>query len=120
LETFQPAGNHNGGCIDNPVFADPHGLGFSITGGYVYHGKQSPSFDGVYVFGDYNTRLLWGLKQKDGKLESIFSLGAAPNGIASFGVDQQGEIYLVTYKGTIYHVDLSGSNYPQPATKAYE
>jgi len=79
-------------------------------------GKQSPSFDGVYVFGDYNTRLIWGLKQKGGKLESVYNLGTAPNGISSFGLDQQGEIYLVTYKGAIYHVDLSETEYPQAKT----
>ncbi len=95
----------------DPLFAYPHGLGFSVTGGYVYHGLQNPSFAGVYIFGDYNTRLIWGLKQVDGKLQSVCALGEAPNGIASFGVDQQGEVYLVTYKGTIYHVNLSGTTY---------
>ena len=96
----------------DPVFAYPHGLGFSITGGYVYRGSRSPSYDGVYIFGDYNTRLIWGLRQLDGKLDSVFRIGAAPNGIASFGTDQRGEIYVVTYKGTVYHLDLSESLYP--------
>lgn len=100
----------------DPVFAYPHGLGFSITGGYVYRGYRSSSFDGVYIFGDYNTRLLWGLRQRDGKLESVYQIGAAPNGIASFGTDQRGEIYLVTYKGAIYHLDLSESEFPNAAT----
>jgi len=102
--------------LTGPVFAYPHGLGFSITGGFVYHGKQSPSFDGVYVFGDYNTRLIWGFRQKNGKLESVYNLVTASNGISSFGLDQQGEIYLVTYKGTIYHVDLAETEYPQTKT----
>lgn len=96
----------------DPVFAYPHGLGFSITGGYVYRGSRSPSYDGVYIFGDYNTRLIWGLRQLDRKLDSVFRIGAAPNGIASFGTDQRGEIYVVTYKGTVYHMDLSESLYP--------
>ncbi len=100
----------------DPVFAYPHGLGFSITGGYVYRGKQSSSFQGVYVFGDFNTRLIWGLRQVDGKLIDVYRIGIAPNGIASFGIDQQGEIYLVTYKGTIYHIDLTDSVYPQSNT----
>jgi hypothetical protein len=96
----------------DPVFAYPHGLGFSITGGYVYRGKLNPSYQGVYVFGDFNTRLIWGLRQQNGKLVDVYRIGIAPNGIASFGVDQQGEIYLVTYKGTIYHVDLKDCVYP--------
>lgn len=102
----------NNETYQDPVFAYPHGLGFSITGGYVYRGSRSPSYAGVYIFGDYNTRLLWGLRQQNGKLQSVVRIGAAPNGIASFGIDQRGEIYLVTYKGTIYHVDLAGSVFP--------
>ena len=100
----------------DPVFAYPHGIGFSITGGYVYRGGRSPSYDGVYIFGDYNTRLIWGLRQQGGKLQSVYRIGAAANGIASFGTDQRGEIYLVTYKGTIYHVDLSQSVFPKTTT----
>jgi len=97
----------------DPVFAYPHGLGFSITGGYVYRGGRNPSYQGVYIFGDFNTRLIWGLRQQDGKLQDVYRIGIAPNGIASFGVDQHGEIYLVTYKGTIYHVNLADSVYPK-------
>lgn len=96
-----------------PVFAYPHGLGFSITGGHVYRGRQNPTYQGVYVFGDFNTRLIWGLRQQQGKLKDVYRIGIAPDGIASFGVDQQGEIYLVTYKGTIFHVDLVDSIYPE-------
>jgi glucose/arabinose dehydrogenase len=103
-----------GEVFTDPLFAYPHGLGFSVTGGFVYRGTRSPSYEGVYIFGDYNTRLVWGLKQTQGELESVVELGTAPNGIASFGIDQQGEIYLVTYKGTIYHINLDDSDYPQP------
>jgi glucose/arabinose dehydrogenase len=52
-----------GEAYTDPVFAYEHGLGFSITGGYVYRGNANPSFIGVYIFGDYNTRRVWGLRQ---------------------------------------------------------
>jgi putative heme-binding domain-containing protein len=120
-EAFIPFSNEyarQGEKYQDPVFAYPHGLGFSITGGYVYRGSRSPSYDGVYIFGDYNTRLIWGLRQRDGKLDCVYQIGNAPNGIASFGTDQRGEIYLVTYKGVIYHIDLSESEYPSKTEKA--
>lgn len=115
-ESFIPFSDEHsspGQTLVDPLFAYPHGLGFSITGGYVYRGDRNPSYQGVYVFGDFNTRLIWGLRQKDGKLLDVDRIGIAPNGIASFGVDQQGEIYLVTYKGAIYHVNLADCVFPK-------
>ena len=95
----------------DPLFAYEHGLGFSVTGGVVYRGDPKSSFYGVYVFGDFNTRRVWGLRQSEGRLVDVCELGMAPGGIASFGVDHQGEILLVTYGGQIFQLDLSDSNY---------
>lgn len=95
----------------DPIFAYRHGLGFSVTGGHVYRGDRSESFQGVYIFGDYNTRRVWGMRQQGGRVEAVVEIATAPDPIASFGVDQQGEIYLVTYKGGIYHVDLASSGF---------
>ncbi len=111
-EAFAPFSDEyrrEGESYTDPIFAYEHGLGFSVTGGFVYHGRQNDTFDGVYIFGDYNTRRVWGLKQQDGVVERVVEIGTAPGGIASFGLDQQGEIYLVTYLGMVYHVDLSGA-----------
>ncbi len=96
----------------DPLFAYEHGLGFSVTGGHVYRGAANPSFDGVYVFGDYNTRRVWGLRQHHGQLNKVVELGIAPRNIASFGVDQLGELYLVSYMGTLYHIDLGNVDFP--------
>ena len=95
----------------DPVFVYEHGLGFSITGGHVYRGNKSSSFYGVYIFGDYNTRRVWGLKMANGKLESVRQIGTAPGGIASFGVDHNGEILLVTYDGMVYRLNLRGAKF---------
>lgn len=97
----------------DPIFAYEHGLGFSVTGGHVYRGKANSSFEGVYIFGDYNTRRVWGLKQNNGTVSKVVEIGTAPKSVASFGIDQAGEIYLVGYMGTIYHIELSNSDFPQ-------
>jgi putative heme-binding domain-containing protein len=114
-EAFAPFSDEyrrSGEIYTDPLFAYEHGLGFSVTGGYVYRGKSDPSFDGVYVFGDYSTRRVWGLRQQNRVVTKVVEIGTAPGSIASFGVDQQGEIYLVTYMGTIFHLDLSGATFP--------
>lgn len=89
-----------------PVFAYPRKLGVSVTGGYVYRGQRAPSFYGVYIFADYESRRIWGLTQTNRRLLKIREIGRAPQRIVSFGEDNAGEIYAVGYEGTIYHVDL--------------
>ena len=102
----------DGEIYTEPLFAYKHGLGFSVTGGFVYRGKRNASFNGVYIFGDYNTRRVWGLRQRNGVVQTVAEIGTAPGGVASFGMDQQGEIYLVTYMGTVCHVDLAATDFP--------
>lgn len=36
-----------------PIFAYPHKLGKSVTGGYVYRGCEYPNLNGLYIFGDF-------------------------------------------------------------------
>ena len=113
-EAFAPFSDEyrrDGQTYTEPLFAYAHGLGFSVTGGHVYQGSPDSSFYGVYIFGDYNTRRVWGLRQRNGKLVDVRELGTAPGGIASFGVDDRGELLLVTYDGMIFHLDLSQTEY---------
>jgi len=51
------------------------------------------------------------LKEEAGKLLAVREIGEAPQHIASFGLDDQGEIYVVGYEGTIYRIDLSQSTF---------
>ena len=95
-----------------PIFTYGREYGISITGGYVFRGNQQSSFYGAYIFGDFESRRIWALKQDQRKLTKIRQIGQAPTRIASFGVDHHGEIYLVGYdNGTIYHLDLSSTHF---------
>ena len=83
-----------------------HGLGVSITGGYVYRGKKIPQLRGVYVYGDFQYGTVWGLRYENGELtadEELVKSNPARN-IASFGEDANGEIYAVAFDGKIYEV----------------
>ena len=66
----------------------------------------------MYIFGDYESRRLWALTQKDRKLQKIREIGRSPARIASFGVDATGELYVVgDDNGTIYHLNLSAARF---------
>ena len=53
----------------DPVFEYGHDEGSSITGGFVYRGAAIPALSGVYLFCDYATSTLRGLRATDGVLE---------------------------------------------------
>lgn len=48
-------------CPDDilPIFAYPHKLGKSVTGGYVYRGCEMPNLNGLYIFGDFMSGLVF-------------------------------------------------------------
>ncbi|MGH0173918.1 UNVERIFIED_CONTAM: hypothetical protein FKN15_066549, partial [Acipenser sinensis] len=46
-----------------PIFAYPHKLGKSVTGGYVYRGCEMPNLNGLYIFGDFMSGRLMSLKE---------------------------------------------------------
>lgn len=77
--------------------------GKSVTGGYVYRGKALPELVGVYVYADYDTGRIWGLREKDGKAvinaELIDRKPDRKLNIAAFGEDPEGELYLLAFEG---------------------
>ncbi len=82
-----------------PVFEYSHSLGKSITGGYVYRGKDHPTLNGMYLFGDYVSRRYWGLWQEGGAWKSKVLLQSSSVSPASFGEDRDGEVYVLTLSG---------------------
>ena len=108
-EGFEPFSNRyrkEGASYIPPVFAYRRKYGNSITGGYVYRGDKRSSFYGVYVCGDYTSHRIFGLKQQDRTLQVVRQIGTAPQGIASFAEDEQGNLYIVGYEGMIYKLDF--------------
>lgn len=92
-----------------PVLSYPRRLGISVTGGYVYRGRQAPKMQGWYVFGDFESRHVWALRRdKRGQVE-VVEIGQCPTRIVSFAECADGEILLVGYDaGVVYRLDLSG------------
>lgn len=88
------------GMID-PVaeYSHPEG-GCSVTGGYVYRGSM-PEWNGIYLYADYCTGMIWGLLQVDGgwQTQLLFDMQVT---ITSFGQDGSGELYLASDNGGIY------------------
>lgn len=82
-----------------PVAEYGHGDGnCSISGGVVYRGGDYPDLDGIYLFADYCSGRIWGLKQNAASWQSDL-LYDAPFRITGFGADEAGNIWLTEYAG---------------------
>jgi glucose/arabinose dehydrogenase len=98
-----------GGCdptgLEIPVAEYDHSFGCSITGGYVYRGSQYPVLQGVYLFGDYCSGIVWAtLPNLDGTWSTTQLLDTDLY-ISSFGEDENGELYVTDLSGgAIYQV----------------
>ena len=93
-----------------PVVSIRRKHGVSVTGGHVYRGRRNPTYDGVYIFGDFESKRIWGLTQKNRTLTKIREIGTSPDKIVSFGIDPEGELYVVGYEtGRIFQLRLENS-----------
>ena len=93
-----------------PQLSTNHTPGLSVTGGYVYRGKKIPDLRGVYLYGDFLSGTIWGLRAKNGKvsMHGVLELqpkGVPPRQIASFGEDEDREVYVLGYDGNIYEFE---------------
>lgn len=99
---------YSGDCkqddLIDPIVEYSHDEGCSITGGYVYRGKEIPALRGTYLYGDYCSGTIWGVDvDKQGSANSRILLETDLN-ISSFGEDNNGEFYVIDLNGKIFNV----------------
>jgi len=113
-------GKHDfrGGKADVPLVAPvaeyPRDKGICVTGGVVYRGSRHPALVGVYLYGDYATGRIWGLRYTAGKRLAIREIGTEtrPKHITSFDIGPDGEIYVFAFesldgqRGRVYRLDV--------------
>jgi glucose/arabinose dehydrogenase len=90
--------------LDLPIHTYSHEEGCSISGGYVYRGAAITAIEGRYFFADYCSGIMWSLLHTgEGEAdvvsyaESLGSLGP----VTSFGLDSEGEMYVMTHDGKL-------------------
>jgi len=89
---------------DDPAACDPSGLTLpvmeyshdqgncSVTGGGVYRGGFYPNLSGFYLYGDYCSGRIWGLRRNGETWENTLLLDT-PYTITTFGADVYFEFY---------------------------
>ena len=113
--------------ISKPIVEYPHGknddpnrtdYGQSITGGYVYRGEALKDLVGTYVYGDFQSGRIWGVRYAEGKVTAAGELvdvkAAKPLAIAGFGEDPKGDLFILSFgarppEGKIYRLVPAGN-----------
>lgn len=88
----------------DPIWEYNHTVGKSITGGAVYRGKRIPELEGHYIYSDYVSGKVWGLKY-DAKSAQVLANRAVESETMPFiavGMDEGGEVYLTDAFGQIW------------------
>jgi glucose/arabinose dehydrogenase len=99
LHPFGPTGTGEKPELTEPIWEYHHSRGKSITGGFVSRGNRLPELDGMYIYADYVFAKIWALQYDAGKKRVVANRPITDAGAAvmSFGEDESGEIYILTY-----------------------
>ncbi|MFT7616724.1 MAG: glucose/arabinose dehydrogenase [Planctomycetota bacterium] len=103
-EQFSSTALSTGAAI-SPVTTYRRSEGFSVTGGYVYRGEKIPRLKGIYIFADYVSGRIWGLWPMGRGQYQKRHLMDTHLRISSFGVDQDGELYVCNHDGAVYRLE---------------
>ncbi|MGE0610423.1 MAG: PQQ-dependent sugar dehydrogenase, partial [Pirellulales bacterium] len=100
---FRPERKPGPSPIIPPIVEHSHTAFRSITGGHVYHGQRQPELEGAYIYGDYDTGKVWGLRYQSGQATWSQELVDTQFRIIDFGQDESGEVYLLDFIGGRLH-----------------
>lgn len=97
-----------------PVFEYDHADdNCSITGGFVYRGKQFPGMQGIYFYGDFCSGRIGGLwRQASGWHNELLADTAYL--IATFGEDEAGNLYVADRSAGILYKIVADDAVPVP------
>jgi putative heme-binding domain-containing protein len=83
-----------------PTVDHPHSEAASMTGGYVYHGSRLNDLAGVYIYGDYQSGKVWGLRFDGQRVTWRGLLADTGLRLVAFGEDSAGELFLLEHERT--------------------
>jgi glucose/arabinose dehydrogenase len=88
-----------------PITEYAHDDGCSVIGGYVYRGRALPGLRGWYLYSDYCSSWLRGVRLVGGRAaeEHDWSM-RVPGPVTSFGEDARGELYVLTSEGAVFRI----------------
>ncbi len=98
-----------------PTIEHSHSEFRSLTGGVVYRGDRLPELDGAYVYGDYSSGRIWGMKHDGRRVIWHRELADTTLQVVAFRVDQRGELLIADHGGGLYRLVPAPEDRAAPA-----
>ena len=107
---FSPASGCNMSGLTMPVLDYPRSRGASVTGGVVYRGCRMPGYAGTYFYGDFVSSFVGSFRLSGGAAsdQRDWSAQLRVQNPSAFGVDVDGEVYIVGYSGSVFRIEPVG------------
>ena len=105
--------------ITFPTVEHPHSEMRSVTGGVVYRGDKLPELRGAFIYGDYSTGRIWGVKHDGQKVTWHKELARTTLQITGFRETTAGDLLVIDHGGGFYRLDqapLAADTPPFPKT----
>jgi putative heme-binding domain-containing protein len=90
-----------------PIKDHPHSEAASITGGFVYYGNKFPALKGAFLYGDWETGKIWGIRADKDKVTYSEELTDTTIRVVAFAEDSQGEPIVLDYNGGVYSLEAN-------------
>ncbi|HLW64163.1 MAG TPA: PQQ-dependent sugar dehydrogenase, partial [Gemmataceae bacterium] len=96
---FRPERPRGPSPILMPIVEHDHANFRSLTGGFVYHGKQLPELSGAYIYGDYDSGRIWTFRYDRQKktVSEHRELCKTSIRIVCFAEDNNGELFILDH-----------------------
>ena len=101
---FSPRSGCDTSGLELPVAEYDRSGGCSVTGGYVYRGDRLLPIQGAYVYGDFCSGKIWGLRYNGSAVTEDRLLVDSNLSITSFGQDLAGSLYILSRDDGIYRL----------------
>ncbi len=93
-----------------PTAEHPHSEARSITGGVVYRGSKWSALRGQYLYGDYSTGKIWGIRHDGQAVVLHRELADTSLAIAGFAETHSGEVLIVDHSSGFYRLKARPQN----------
>lgn len=87
-----------------PTIEHSHAEFRSLTGGVVYYGDRLPELEGAYLYGDYSSGRIWGMKHDGQRVIWHRELADTQLMIAAFRVIPGGHLIVADHGGGLYRL----------------
>lgn len=105
---YAPDSNCQAAGLTPPLVEYPHREGCAVVAGPIYRGCGMPGYHGTFFYGDYCAGFVRTLRLDHGNViearDRTGELGRDLGAITSFGLDAEGEIYIVEADGEVHKI----------------